>query len=213
MKNLLIVIASNRAQPNDRLFKSLASFAAHGTAIVHHVGTTDVALARNISLTLACSVLEQGKHNVVLMLDDDMVFDDAHVVEVLKHVFESGRPTSACYVTASGALAANRKNGKWFTGLGFLAIPTRLLLELGTNSRKFFCRTGGLEHLEIIEFTEARIVERPDGRNEWQGEDYVFCERLGGVDLVPVAVGHLKPQVLQPSAEHLKPFLEEQERS
>lgn len=211
MKNLVIVIASNRPQPNDQLFKSLARFAAHGTAIIHHVGTSDVALARNISLSLTYSVLQQKKHDMVLMLDDDMVFGDDDVVQVLKHAFESGRPTSACYVLAGGALAARRKNGKWSTGLGFLAIPAKLLLELGDNSEAFECPHEGSKTLRVLEFTESRIV-KVDGKREWQGEDFVFCERLGGVDLVPVSVGHLKQQVLRPSQEHLKPFLEEQER-
>src|SRR4030095_9171090 len=139
MKNLVIVMASNRPQPNGQLFKSLATFIAHGTAIIHHVATTDVALARNISLSLTHNLLQQKKHDMVLMLDDDMVFTDDEVVLVLKHAFESGRPTSACYVLANGALSARRREGKWFTGLGFLAIPAKLLLELGDNSEAFEC--------------------------------------------------------------------------
>lgn len=213
MKNLLIVIASNRAQPNDQLFKSLAGFAAHGSAIIHHTGTTDVALARNISLTLAHRVLQQQKHDAVLMLDDDMVFTEQHVIDVLHAMFESKRPTSACYVLASGALAARRREGKWSTGLGFLAIPSPVLWELGNASKKFVCPIEGFaKSMDIIEFTESRIVDGADGKREWQGEDFVLCERLGGVNLVPVAVGHLKQQVLKASQEHLKSFLEEQEK-
>lgn len=211
MKNLIIVVASNRPQPNDQLFKSLAGFAARGTAIIHHVGTTDVALARNISLSLACNVLQQKKHDMVLMLDDDMVFSDDEVIAVLKHAYESGRPTSACYVLASGALAARRRDGKWSTGLGFLAIPAKLLLEVAANSEPFQCPHEGSKIMEVLEFTESRIV-KVGGKREWQGEDFVLCQRLGGVDLVPVAVGHLKQQVLRPSQEHLKGFLEETER-
>jgi hypothetical protein len=212
MKQLVIVIASNRPQPNEQLFKSLARFAAHGTAIVHHTGTTDVALARNISLSLTYNLLQQGKHNMVLMLDDDMVFSDDEVVLVLKHAYESERPTSACYVLASGSLAARRRNGKWSTGLGFLAIPAKLLLELGSNSPEFECPYEGSKSMTVREFTGPRITTKPDGKREWQGEDFVLCERLGGVDLIPVSVGHVKQQVLRPSQGHLKSFLEKQER-
>lgn len=213
MKNLVIVIASNRPQPNDQLFKSLAGFAARGTAIIHHTGTTDVALARNISLTLTHAVLKQKKYDMVLMLDDDMVFKEEDVIDVLKHAFESGRPTSACYVLASGALAARRLHGKWNTGLGFLAIPSQILLALGDVSEKFRCPIEGVaKSLDIIEFAESRIANTAEGR-EWQGEDFVLCERLGGVNLVPVSVGHLKQQILQASVEHLKPFLEAQEKT
>lgn len=213
MKNLLIVIASNRAQPNDRLFKSLASFAARGTAIIHHTGTTDVALARNVSLTLAHTVLLQNQHDMVLMLDDDMVFNDNHVIEVLDYAYHSKRPTSACYVLSSGALAARRRNGKWMTGLGFLAIPSKVLLDLAEQSLRFTCPLeGAVKSTDIIQFTETRLAPVGD-KLEWQGEDFVFCERLGGVNLVPVSVGHLKQQVLQAASEPLKQFLEEQERA
>jgi hypothetical protein len=213
MQNLLIVIASNRAQPNDGLLKSLVGFASRGTAIIHHTGTTDVALARNISLTLVYSVLQQKKHDIVLMLDDDMIFTDTNVIAVIRGAFESNRPTSACYVTAEGLLAARWKNSMWFTGLGFLAIPSAKVLALGDASQKFVCPISGVaKGMDIIQFTESRIVETDNAR-EWQGEDYVLCERLGGVNLIPISVGHLKQKVLQPSAEHLKSFLEEQEQA
>lgn len=213
MRNLLIVIASNRAQPNDSLFKNLAGYAARGSAIIHHVGTTDVALARNISLTLAYAVLKQNQHDVVLMLDDDMVFSESHVNTILAAASTSKRPTSACYVMASGALAARRRNGRWLTGLGFLAIPSKVLLELGDASPRFKCPLdGAVNHLDIIEFTQTRITTLENGTREWQGEDFVLCERLGGINLAPVSVGHLKPQVLQPSPDHIKAFLEEQEK-
>jgi len=208
MKQLLIVMASNRPQPNEQLFRSLSGFAARGTAIIRRNGITDVALARNISLTLAHTVLQQGQHNMVLMLDDDMVFTDEHVIEVLKQAYESGRPTSACYIMAGGELVAKRKNGKWHTGLGFLVIPAKLLLELGDKSETFRCPIDDVRDLNVIKFTESRIVKR-----EWQGEDYVLCERLGGVDLARVGVGHLKQQVIMPSVPHLKEFLDEQEKS
>ena len=208
MKNLVIVIATNRPQPNEKLLKSLVSFAARGTAIIQHVGTTDVALARNISLTLVHDVLKQGQHNMVLMLDDDMVFTDDDVIEVVKHAYESGRPTSACYVMANGSLVARRKNGKWMTGLGFLAVPAKVLLNLAESSETFRCPIDEHKSLDIIKFTECRIVKR-----EWQGEDYVFCERLGGVDVVPVGVGHIKQQILKPSTPHLKDFLDGQEKT
>lgn len=213
MRNLLIVIASNRAQPNDSLFKNLAGFAARGTAIIHHVGTTDVALARNVSLTMAHAVLQQQKHDMVLMLDDDMVFNDSHVNAILGAAAQSMRPTSACYVMASGALAARRRNRKWLTGLGFLAIPSDVLCALADDSPRFKCPLdGAINQLEIIEFTGTRIVTHEDGTREWQGEDFVFCERLGGINLAPVSVGHLKPKVLQPSPDHIKAFLDEQEK-
>ncbi len=208
MKNLVIVIASNRPQPNDQLLKCLADFTARGTTIIRRNGITDVALARNISLTLVHKALKESQQNMVLMVDDDMVFTDENVIDVLKHAYQTGRPTSACYIMAGGQLVAKRKNGKWFTGLGFLAIPAMLLMELAESSETFHCPIDELNGLDIIKFTESRIVKR-----EWQGEDYVLCERLGGVDLIPVGVGHLKQQVLMPSVPHLKPFLDEQEKT
>jgi hypothetical protein len=208
MKQLLIVMASNRPLPNEELFRSLASFTARGTSIIRRMGVTDVALARNISLTLAHNVLQQGQHNMVLMLDDDMVFTDDHVIEVLKQAYESGRPTSACYVMAGGQLVAKRKDGKWLTGLGFLAIPAKVLLKLADSSETFRCPIDEARDLNVIKFTESRIV-----KGEWQGEDYTLCERLGGVNLARVGVGHMKQQVIMPSVPHLKEFLDEQEKS
>jgi hypothetical protein len=147
------------------------------------------------------------------MLDDDMVFTAEHVIDVLKCAYETGRPTSACYVLSSGNLAARRKNGKWSTGLGFLAIPAKILLELGDNSETFQCPIEGAQGVEVIEFTQTRITKTKEGKREWQGEDFVLCERLGGVNLAPICVGHLKQRVLQASQEHIKGFLAEQEKT
>jgi len=41
---------------------------------------------------------------------------------------------------------------------------------------------------------------------EWISEDYRLCMRLGGVHLLPIALGHVKKRVLYPSEQNISDF-------
>jgi hypothetical protein len=111
------------------------------------------------------------------------------------------------YPTAIGELAANSRlcpfPGKWITGLGFLAIPRAALLALADDSPAFEWRAGQMAWA----FCESKVHYLGDGeqqRTMWIGEDYCLCLRLGGVDLLPIAVGHLKTVPLTADEETLR---------
>lgn len=155
-------------------------------------GSSDVAHARNTTLSTLLDLMRSPEHaerDVVLLIDDDMVFNVAQAQQVIDHARATGCPASGVYPTAAAEIAASTRwapPGKWFVGLGFLAIPRALIERLAAES-PYFERRGR----RIYEFTNSALHE-VDGELRWYGEDYWLCKRLGGVDLLPIAIGHLK---------------------
>lgn len=195
MKNTIVVLSTNRE--TQRVTRErIAQMRRVGAQYVEQSGCADVALARCISLTGACNALrmlnaqQDGRQfDTILMVDDDMQFELDQVQELINHTRAHNTPASAAYATMHGTLAASPidegyfARQLWKTGLGLIAIPATLLLMLEKKSQKFELRNG-----TYSEFTHSRA--RPDGA--WWSEDYTLCERLGGVHLLPIAVGHLK---------------------
>jgi hypothetical protein len=207
LKRTIIVYSSNREPP--RAFtRSIERVMLAGVAVVPQEGTVDVALARNLALTAVVHALRGGTPaDVVLMVDDDMAFEPEDVGAVAKHVRETGRPASAAYVMADGRLAARKVEQRWHTGLGFLALPASQLLELALSSPLF---VGTPDGALVHEFTRAGVVER-DGKRVWSPEDFHFCERLGGVDLLSRRVAHMKVVPLRPNERLLANLLAQHE--
>jgi hypothetical protein len=154
-------------------------------------GSSDVAFARNVALSFTCSAFDKNAdRDVVLLVDDDMVFNLDQAREVCDVARKTRCPASAVYPTAISEMAASRQwapPGKWLAGLGFLAIPRENLLELARRSPSFVWR----DNRTLYEFTNSAL-HLVDGQHRWYGEDYWLCHRLGGVNLLPIAVGHLK---------------------
>jgi hypothetical protein len=196
MKNTLIVMSSNREiEPLTR--ESLEHLTAElGGLLLLETGSSDVAFARCRALSHACERLREfPERDVVLMVDDDMLIPPESALAVVEHARARGVPASAMYCTATtevgrSRLAAERWGaiGQWLTGLGCLAIPRAMLLELEQRSESF-------ESLGRVytAFTSAGAHE-----GKWIAEDYRLCIALGGVALLPVAVGHVKKYPLWP---------------
>jgi hypothetical protein len=110
---------------------------------------------------------------------------------------ELGRACSAVYATLTAKVAAARwaeHPGLWLVGLGCVAIPRALLLELEERSESF--EVGG-------RFYSAFTWSGPE-KGGWIAEDFRLSINLGGVHLCPLAVGHIKKGALWPDDETLE---------
>lgn len=197
MKRAIVVLSHNRPI-QDRTRACLGALTHAGAAFISHYGTADVALARCYALSAACEAIRKlgpGSRDMVLMVDDDMEFTLEQAQELVTHSRATRVPASAVYATTMATIAATRIDGtdRWLTGLGLLAIPALALLELEQSSESFSIRDK-----DFTEFTWSKA-----SRGEWFSEDYTLCERLGGVHLLPIAVGHLKTIPIYPDAETL----------
>jgi hypothetical protein len=207
MKRTLLVYSTNRAVERETAL-SIAAVRALGCAIVEQSGSSDVSFARNFALTGA--LIEASKKNcdTVLMVDDDVVFTVEQASTLVAASRKLKAPCSGVYCDAHGHVSATpQPNGRYLTVLGFLAIPTQLLLALAKESPTFIW--GGQK---IVEFTYAKSEvadsePRPDARPRiWVGEDHRLTGRLGGAHLLPLVVGHVKKRILAPSDEELSRF-------
>lgn len=198
MKKTVVVVSSNREwEPQTRA--SVQAMREAGAKLLHETGSSSVTFARNRALSLTCEHLRGAlsDRDVVLMVDDDMEIslDSAqHVVDVARR---SGVGASAAYATAVSTLAGCRWKahpGRWLAGCGCLAIPVPLLLELESQSEVF-----AVDRKSYRAFTWDQALE-----GEWVGEDYRLCMRLGGVQMLPIGVGHIKKWPLWPDAETLQ---------
>lgn len=154
-----------------------------GAGRLELTGCADVALARNLLMTKALESAP-AEVTVFLLVDDDMSFSRAQAELVVGECLERERPVSAIYATNSAAMAHTRRSdGTWLSGLGFMAVQrahlVRMAEALGTvsaingNAIHPFCQSAARAHA-------------------WFSEDYWFCDLMGGVDLLPMAVAHLK---------------------
>jgi len=191
MKNTLIVMSSNR-EPEKQTRDALAELSSLGALVLIETGSADVTFARCRALTWACDVLRRHpERDTVLMLDGDMEVP-AHVAQALVDTArEHGRACSAAYATLTSTVAASRWEGHpglWLVGLGCLAIPRALLLELESRAEVFSIRD-----MSYRAFTWCG----PD-RGSWIPEDYRLSINLGGALLCPLSVGHIKKGSIWP---------------
>jgi len=197
MKQTLLVVSTNR-EIDFEAQNSINAALAAGAGMVLQRGTSDVALARNIALSITCDTFRQWpERDVALMLDDDIIFS----LEQARAVVDRARLTQGCvsglYATSGGTMAATRRmapDGRWLVGLGFVAIYRDVLLKLERESEGFWWKEK-LHHA----FTWTAV----DGKERWWSEDYRLCQRLGGVEVLPIGVGHMKKIPIYPDDETL----------
>jgi hypothetical protein len=209
VKNTIVVVSTNHEM--QRVTRErIGQLRRAGAQYVEQVGCSDVALARCLSLTGACNALrllnqpdnlesfDRAPFDMILMVDDDMQFDVDQAQELVNHARAHVVPASAAYATLNGTLAASpideglHARQLWKVGLGLVAIPATLLLALEQRSPRFELQNGIFSG-----FTSS--AARADG--QWWSEDFTLSERLGGVHLLPIAVGHLKTIPIFPDEE------------
>jgi hypothetical protein len=196
MKNTIIVMSSNR-EIEAATKKSLQNLTDLGALVLLESGSSDVAFARCRALSWTCDTLrEHPERDVVLMLDDDMDVPVEIAQELVAQARSTGRPCSAVYATLRSKVAAVRwaeRPGLWLVGLGCIAIPRALLLDLEERSESF----------EVCgRFYSAFTWSGPED-GSWVAEDFRLSKNLGGVTLCPLAVGHIKKGALWPDDETL----------
>lgn len=194
MKKTLVVISSNRGWARE-LQHSILAMRSAGAGLLEEYGSPCVCFARCRALSMACDALrDYPERDTVLMVDDDMQIPLAVAQQLVDATREHGQACSAIYATQSRTIAAEpRADGLWMTGCGALAIPSRALLALEQRSPSFEMRGKA--------YTAFTSTGAENGR--WMGEDFRLCANLGGVRLLPVAVGHVKPTPLWPDDETL----------
>lgn len=183
-------------------------------------GVADVALGRNILFERALqSDIEGDDFNVFLCVDDDMVFTPEEAKQVCQAALFLSHPVSAVYSLADRSAAASFlheekldgsediapwAHNRWLTGMGFMAIPKATLEKLADDSELISLTED--EDTQIHAFTWSG----PGVDGHWYSEDTRLCQRLGGVILAPVGIGHVKPQVLTPDSGSLSKIAEGQ---
>lgn len=157
-----------------------------GALYIEQAGTSDVALARNIALSLTLEVLEKyPERDVILMIDDDMTFTTDDAVKVCKHAKKHFTATAGAYVNQRGQFAGKPiSKEKWVMGLAFVAFPAKLLQLLRTQSAPIPHPNPGQKNYAFTWTGEEN--------NQWWSEDYRLTQRLGGCEVLPIAIGHLK---------------------
>jgi len=202
VKNTIVVMSSNR-EVEKQTKQTLQNLAGLGALLLMETGSADVAFARCRALSWACDKLrEYPDRDIVLMLDDDMEVPPETAQALADKARELGRACSAVYATLTSAVAASRwpgHPGLWLVGLGCVAIPRALLLDLEQRCEVF----------EISgRFYRAFTWSGPEN-GRWISEDFRLSINLGGVHLCPLGVGHIKKGALWPDDETLEQLAKE----
>jgi hypothetical protein len=202
MKSTLIVMSSNR-EMEQATKDTVRNLSNAGAIRLMETGSSDVAFARCRALSWACEKLREfTDRDVVLMMDDDMEVPVEVAQLLADKARELGCACSACYATMTAKLAAapwEERPGRWLVGLGCLAIPRALLLELEQRSEPF----------EFMDRTYRAFTWSGCENGAWISEDYRLSIKLGGVHLVPVGVGHVKKGTIWPDGDTIRRLTEE----
>lgn len=194
---LVVVLVSNRPIDVDA-YNCIQNLRC---SVIAQRDCSEISLARNMALTALCDLQAANQWDCALLVDDDMVFTTEDVKALVSNAMQKGVASSAAYVNADGVtlMAAPWKDGRWLTGLGLLAVPMNLLMALRDSSQQFVNKA--LQR-RAFAFCNAGMVD-----DVWMSEDFQLCTRLGGVELLPVAVGHIKKRVLKPTHEQVAEFM------
>lgn len=199
MKSTIVLCTTHRGM-SDETYESVVN--SQPVAIMKHKGSACIDIARSVSFDQAVNALNAptcAGVDMILNVDDDMVFSPQHAQMVVDEARKRQHPVSARYATITRKVAAMRsplgfeKYPLPFTGLGFLAIPKACLLFVAEQldateggrigNVRAWCRTG-----EVPAFPGA-----------WSPEDLWFCNHFGGVHLSEtVTVGHMKTFAIVP---------------
>lgn len=193
MKSTIVLCTTHRGM-SDETYESVV--ACQPLAIMKHKGSACIDIARSVSFDQAAEAMKAHPEvDMLLNVDDDMVFSPAHAEALLSEARKRQHPVSGRYATVARNVAAYRprSGGMYYTGLGFMALPRAPFLlvaeRLGAErigGTRPWCRTG-----EVPAFPGA-----------WSPEDLWFCHHFGGVYLSDtVTVGHLKTFAIVPKAD------------
>lgn len=197
MRNTLILVVSHRGiSPETRA--CLDALECPSRIVLD--GNANICKARSIAFDQALAATEGTPIDTVLCVDDDMVFPPAAAQRLVDLSRAAAWPVSAIAVKQDGGLAAwpaaaqdlkEPQRKLWFTGLAFMAVPRRALVEVAEELDQDAEKLEGIRQWCLT-------GEHPFFPGRWTGEDAWFCSHFGGVELAPIAVGHLKWIALWP---------------
>ncbi len=198
LSHVAVAVVSHRGVAT-RTTALLSQLQGAGARVLVRDGMSDLSLARNLTMTEVCAVVRKEGQRVVLLVDDDMVWDIG-TVERLCRTFDDQqlKARSAVYATGDSRVAATRiavQPDVWLTGLGLFAVDAESLLTLGAR----LGAVRGPHGKPVVPFCVAGPY---NGR--WVSEDYCLGLRLGGVQLDHTCpAGHIKPVPLWPDEDTL----------
>lgn len=153
-------------------------------------GVADLCLARNVTLSRAL----KAKTDIILWVDDDMVFEAETVLSIVEMAFASRGPVAARYVARDGSPAHAVIQGVNVAGMGLMAVPCSRV----PTANGHFVYNGNEECL--VWFWGEAFTDWQSDSPIWLGEDYRHCAMMGGVKLMGRA-GHRKEVILWPKEE------------
>jgi hypothetical protein len=157
-------------------------------------GISDVALARNISLTQALHFARDLSIEKIVLLDDDIETTEEHI-RALADLAGEGSPVSGLYCVRGEpdrltVTVVDTDEGKFvLAGLGFCALHTSDLAKLAAASSVF-----DYINRDVIAFTSCNIG--PMGKKVvWMSEDFKFWRDMrvlanAQLKMVALTAGH-----------------------
>jgi len=186
MKTTLMLVTTHRGISDDT-WESI--FRTECPNVLKVKGQACIDRARSIAFDQAYAQLKiNGDLDMVLCIDDDMVFKPNDACRVVDSARRDGIATSAVAVNSAGLVTHKVYGDRFVTGLAFIAIPRKLFIAVGASLQRcgptrIWCRNG----------------PHPEFPDQWIGEDYDLCVKLGGVLVHEgVSVGHVKEKILWP---------------
>jgi hypothetical protein len=174
-------------------------------SIIKLRGMANLPKARSHAFDQALTATEGTEIDTVLCLDDDMVFKTEEIVRLVDFARTRNELVSAVALSHAGIVAARphtplvtRVRKRWLSGLSCMAIPLARLRQAAQNL--------SLVHGKLLPRPWCLTGEHEQLPGEWIGEDLWFCLHFDGVEMVPIAVGHLKPIAIWPDDATLRQF-------
>lgn len=174
-------------------------------SVVKVKGMANLAKARSIAFDQVMKATEGTPIDIILAIDDDMVFHAKDVMDVVDHARQTGELCTGVALNHEGHLTARPLTPlvvipgnplRWLTGLACMAIPRHRMARIRPNLPV----VGG-----ITEWCQTGTHASHPG--EWFPEDFWFCQHFGGAILLPVAIGHIKPMPLWPDERMLREIM------
>lgn len=202
MDRVCIVVVTHRGLC-DETQESIAALKC--PSIIKLKGVSNLAKGRSVAFEQALQATEGTAIDTILAIDDDMVFHAKDIVDLVDHSRQTGELCTGVALSQEGKLTARPLEPlviipgaplRWLTGLASMAIPRHRMVRV----RDSLPVVGG-----IVEWCQTG--EHASYPGEWFPEDFWFCHHFGGVVLLPVAIGHIKPMPLWPDERMLREIM------
>lgn len=203
MDRVLIVVVTHRGL-SDETAEAIADLKC--PSIIKVKGMSNLPKARSLAFDQALQASEGTPIDTILAIDDDMLFKAKDVVDLVEHSRTTGELCTGIALASDGKLCARPVKQmvlvpgaplRWMTGIFCMAIPRIRLARVAptlpvVGGIREWCQTGN----------------HPAFPNEWFPEDFWFCHHFGGVVLLPIPIGHLKPMPIWPDERMLREIMQ-----